>query len=104
MWQFTTVEADTDAAEPAMLGQRLGIPITDLRKIGQVRQALTHRRYVFDIFTAVAEGRGSPQAGPMRRWVKLPELDRYPLPRPHAKVAEMLSRLAFNGRQCPREL
>ena len=52
---------------------------------------LTHRRYEFRIFRAqpvngeLAAGDGRP-----RQWVTLSELDRYPLPRPHLKVAQLL--------------
>jgi adenine-specific DNA glycosylase len=61
-----------------------------LRRIGQVRHALTHRRYVFDVFTARAGGDASCNLQPLRRWLTLAELDAYPLPRPQLKIVEML--------------
>jgi len=89
MWQFVTVEAGRRGKpDCAALGRRLAIRIRDLRPIGQVRQALTHRRYVFDVYTGVADG--AQKSHSTRRWVKLSELDAYPLPRTHVRIAQIL--------------
>jgi len=90
MWQFVTVEASERSPNCAMLRRRLGLRITGLRRIGQVRHALTHRRYVFDVFAARTEGGASCKSHPLRRWLKLDELDAYPLPRVHLRIAQML--------------
>jgi A/G-specific adenine glycosylase len=83
MWQFKTLEAHARALPP----QRLEFGISTPRKLGVIRHALTHRRYEFQAWTA--EYQGAPAAGQV--WVTLAELDAYPLPKPHVRIAELLS-------------
>jgi A/G-specific adenine glycosylase len=94
MWQFVTVEAGEGTPTGALLRRSgLGVGVRCLRRIGQVRHALTHRRYVFDVFTARAGGDASCNLQALRRWLTLAELDAYPLPRPQLKIVEMLQLL-----------
>lgn len=81
MWQFITVERNGD-------GER-----ASRQAIGEVTHTLTHRRYHFRVF-AYREAE-TKRAGMTRRgkWVSLAQLDRYPLPRPHLKIALMLKEL-----------
>jgi adenine-specific DNA glycosylase len=62
----------------------LGFAVTDVRPLGEVRHALTHRRYQFSVFVCRAV---KPPAG---TWVTPAELSRYPLPRPHVVIARLL--------------
>jgi adenine-specific DNA glycosylase len=75
MWQFVTREADAEN----------DLQISQPRKIGQIRHALTHRRYVFDVFLCQAL-----TARLNGKWTTLKKLVDYPLPRPHLKIAQML--------------
>jgi A/G-specific adenine glycosylase len=92
LWQFVTV-APEESAKP--LGELLPVPATELVPLGVVTHALTHRRYHFDVMRGDATG--DPRPGESdekpRAWATLDELDQYPLPRPHLKIAEMLRRL-----------
>jgi len=84
MWQFITVPANGTATDLVPNG------CTCLKKLGQVRHVLTHRRYVFDVYSCNMNGNGKPHDDRARRWVKLSELARYPLSRPQLRIAEML--------------
>jgi len=79
MWQFVTVEGNATQPIPG-------------KQIGQIKHALTHRLYQFDVWLIVA-GKTFPVPinGSPRKWVTLAELDQYPLPRPHQRVAAMLA-------------
>jgi A/G-specific adenine glycosylase len=87
MWQFVTIEAARGNATSTSIGRLIGLRISKLRKLGRVRHALTHRRYVFDVFTAEANSNGDERSG---KWVRMNELERYPLPRPQSRIAEMI--------------
>jgi A/G-specific adenine glycosylase len=99
LWQFVTVQApDGDAGpDPGALPVPVGIPA----RIGLVTQALTHRRYHFSVYRCDALPGVKTRAlhnkasnGEMvRAWVTLQDLNEYPLPRPHLKVAELLKTL-----------
>ena len=78
MWQFITVERSPTTSAKS-------------RQVGVVTHALTHRRYHFRVF--MQSGEVAPTDRP-RRWVTLDELDAYPLPRPHVKVAQLLRQIA----------
>ena len=71
------------------------------QKIATIHHALTHRRYRFDVYLCDVRG-PRPENGPgaTRRWVRLHDLDRYPLPRPHVRIAELLSNVSCNVRFC----
>ena len=77
----------TASAPPPLKSPRIGLPIGNLRRIGQVRHALTHRRYVFTAFIATAL---SAPRSHNRKWIGLEELDQFPLSRPQLKIAAML--------------
>jgi A/G-specific adenine glycosylase len=81
MWQFITVEA-------GKAGMSKTGSIHRGKRIGVVSHGLTHRRYEFRVFHANLTGQVS--GGSNCKWVRLAELDRYPLPRPHLKIAELL--------------
>jgi A/G-specific adenine glycosylase len=89
MWQFPTVPARARQVKGRLRSSRP-------RKLGTVSHGLTHRRYRFDVYVCDAradddESHESAHASaPARRWVRLSELDRYPLPRPHLVIAQML--------------
>jgi A/G-specific adenine glycosylase len=77
MWQFITRESDQAALLP--------VRTTRPEKLGLICHALTHRRYEFQVLRCEAI---DPDTG--GTWVTLGELERYPLPRPHVKVAQLL--------------
>ena len=87
LWQFPTIKADQLAPTAAAISQHLGLAIANLREIGQIRHALTHRRYVFTAFIAAASV--APRFS-NRKWIRLQELDDFPLSRPQLGIAELL--------------
>jgi A/G-specific adenine glycosylase len=87
MWQFVTLAADNHA-DPAALRKLLPVRTTAPRPLGTVTHGLTHRRYEFDVY--LCEAAGSNGVAP-REWVTIEALKAYPLPRPHVRIAEMLS-------------
>jgi hypothetical protein len=62
-------------------------------RIGQITHGLTHRRYRFDVHVCDACGEDAGEGERPRKWVTLEGLNRYPLPRPHLKVVQMLREL-----------
>jgi A/G-specific adenine glycosylase len=78
MWQFVTRESD----DLGLLPVRVGSP----QKLAVIRHALTHRRYEFR--TTLCDAADANSDG---KWVTLQELDRYPMPRPHVKLAEIVT-------------
>ena len=87
MWQFVTIEATNVAGESS-----LPVHIDPPRLLGTVRHTLTHRRYEFSVFIARSSGRQKLSGDANRKWVTLAELDEFPLPRPHVKIAQMLQK------------
>jgi A/G-specific adenine glycosylase len=87
LWQFPTIEADHTPAA-ATLGREIGLPIQNIRSIGQIRHALTHRRYIFDVFTATTSAPIAPASH--RRWIRPSDLKRFPFSTPQLKIAEMI--------------
>src|SRR5690606_31488950 len=79
MWQFITRETP-DA---------LGVPKRRLVSLGVIEHALTHRRYRCEVFRVDGE---LPSAA-TGEWVTHAELARYPLPRPHVRIAAMIERI-----------
>ena len=95
LWQFPTIEADHVAPAANSIGRQIGLPIRDLREIGQIHHTLTHRRYVFTAFIATAS---TTPGFSNRKWIRLEELNDFPLSRPQLKIAEMLrARAAVAG-------
>jgi A/G-specific adenine glycosylase len=87
MWQFVTIPGNGKAPTARGVSREISCSIVDLKSLGTIRHALTHRRYVFDVFTARMNGRHEQSD---RRWVTLDELSEYPLPGPHVRIAELL--------------
>jgi A/G-specific adenine glycosylase len=84
MWQFVTREAD-GADDPP-----LPVLVRDRRRLGTITHGLTHRRYEFEVFQAEAARKTKLSSNPPQRWVTFKELDRYPLPRPHLRIVQLL--------------
>ena len=81
MWQFVTV--------PSAKSNRTN----GHKQIAVVTHGLTHRRYRFRVVRCSSlPPEHASAAGPRgeRVWVTLSQLDKYPLPRPHVKIAQML--------------
>ena len=102
MWQFVTVAAPDGMKLPTPDGKALpkgavrdlvSLDLSAARPVGLVTHALTHRRYEFHVYAAVAGAKlcnNGGEPGKARAWVTLADLDRYPLPRPHLKIASLL--------------
>lgn len=94
MWQFVTAEANGAAVTSATVRVVAGVKSTRPRKIAYIEHALSHRKYRFTVYLCRLSGSGTPQNRPSgRRWVHLDDLHHYPLPRPHARIAEALMAL-----------
>jgi A/G-specific adenine glycosylase len=91
LWQFVTIEAGTDEPDDLSATAAIGFPVTELRPVGQVTHALTHRRYVFTAFSCVATGDAANLNGSARRWVRLTDLSRYPFSKPQLLIANRLA-------------
>ena len=87
MWQFVTLPTAAGAEPFAALAAALKLPLTPGPSLGQVRHALTHRQYEFEVFAAETTSAASVEP---RRWVTLAELSRFPLPKPHVRIAALL--------------
>jgi A/G-specific adenine glycosylase len=90
MWQFITLEAAAEKTLRARLQQAIGLKVGRLRHLAQIEQALTHRRYRFEVYACEAMPTGTPLRDTTRRWVRICDLQAYPLPRPHARIADLL--------------
>ncbi|MGB7160743.1 MAG: NUDIX domain-containing protein, partial [Tepidisphaeraceae bacterium] len=93
MWQFVTMERNGKRPSARDVARHVGVSVATPRLIGTATHALTHRRYAFDVYVCTARNGCEPRQDRPRRWVTRGELDRYPLPRPHVKVAGMLEGL-----------
>jgi hypothetical protein len=93
MWQFATLPAADGHPSGDTLKARIDLPLRSIRHLTQVMHGLTHREYIFDVYLADLAGRGKPKDVSPRRWVTLDELETYPLPRPHLRIAEHLATL-----------
>ncbi len=86
LWQFITRPVSSKSSPARVNGHQ---------RLGAITHALSHRRYRFDIY--VCDGRSgysalvTPGFSVQRKWVQLEELDRYPLPRPQHRIAQMLA-------------
>jgi A/G-specific adenine glycosylase len=94
-WQFVTTEAADGAPDARRVKGLLQLRVRRVQKIGQIRHILTHRRYLFDVFVAHADGEKSIEINGSRRWVSLKQLDGYPLSRPQLKIAQMLEGISI---------
>jgi A/G-specific adenine glycosylase len=88
MWQFITLAApDTKTRESC---EKLPVSVRRRVHIGSISHALTHRRYEFEVFIAPASACQTKPGNSSRKWVTLSELEQFPLPRPHVRIAQML--------------
>ncbi len=90
LWQFTTLPAGTGKPDGETVQAEWGLQTEKLVHLGVIEHALTHRRYRFDVYRCQVRRRGKASGSVVRKWVKLAELDRYPLPRPHLRIAQLL--------------
>lgn len=82
MWQFISREPNGTVLA---LARQFARPTGKARKLGTIRHSLTHRRYEFEVWEmGVAECNGGGT------WVALSELDEFPLPVPHVRIAGLL--------------
>ena len=89
MWQFITFEEKTASA--ATLKARTHLEISSLRRLGSINHNLTHRRYEFAVFVCAAKNvRSAPKTNSTRKWLTLEDLERFPVPRPHLRIVELL--------------
>ncbi|HEV2294392.1 MAG TPA: A/G-specific adenine glycosylase [Tepidisphaeraceae bacterium] len=96
MWQFVTVARNGKPPTAKDVAKQTGLVVEKPKLIGAACHALTHRRYAFEIYVCTARAdydRYEPWQSRPRKWVTRAELERYPLPRPHAKIARMLDAL-----------
>lgn len=100
MWQFTTAPAHGRPPRtlPAARATALvGVSVSPASHLARIEHTLTHRRYTFDVYTCTFDPSSiphapTPHAPPLpRAWVTLPQLDDYPLPRPHLRILALLS-------------
>jgi A/G-specific adenine glycosylase len=104
LWQFPTFPAprhatrlssSKSAAKPpdpsrATLHTLTGLPLTSPHALTPITHTLTHRRYTFHAFIYKSSSTSHKLNDHPTAWVTLAELDRYPLPRPHLKIASLL--------------
>jgi len=87
LWQFATVNAVNGRPSAAAASELLGISVTHPHPIGQVKHTLTHRRYLFTVFTCRATARSCGA----RKWVTPAQLASHPLPKPHVVISRMIA-------------
>lgn len=85
MWQFVTIEPGNAKSGP------LPVPTNPAHRLGLITHALTHRRYEFEVFVCESRSTKLLPAQTNLRWTTLENLTLFPLPRPHLRIAEMLS-------------
>jgi A/G-specific adenine glycosylase len=89
MWQFVTIEPVGRHPSMQLMTSQFRLRTSTPKSIGFVEHALTHRRYRFEVFSVECKDPGETPVPP-RKWVTLTETEKYPLPRPHLKIVEML--------------
>lgn len=88
MWQFLTLP---ESAKTCDLAAVANVTSATPQPLGVIEHSLSHRRYRFDVYLCHLCGPSrEKRAAANRRWVRLDQLHRYPLPRPHARIAELL--------------
>lgn len=94
MWQFVTGEADESPVTPTTVLSLAGVKSSHPRLHATLSHGLTHRKYQFQVHLCDLRGPvAKNQTDRPRRWVRLSDLHRYPLPRVHVRIAQMLSEL-----------
>lgn len=101
MWQFATIEPMGRKPTRATIKRLFGMDASKPRELGEVRHALTHRRYLFSAYQAELRDSKTPLADPARKWVTREQIERYPLPRPHLRILEMLDESARASKKAP---
>ncbi len=97
MWQFITIEANGKCPTPVDVKRATSLVASVLQHAGTITHILTHRRYHFDVYICEAQKGDVAKSTHPRLWVRLEDLDRYPLPRPHVKVSQMLRSRGISG-------
>jgi A/G-specific adenine glycosylase len=92
MWQFATVPARSRKPDDSAATQALGLNVENVRTLGRIAHVLTHRRYVFTVFTCIAPNACSSVLRP-RKWASLKSLAQYPMSNPQLKIAHMLKQM-----------
>ncbi|HET6249323.1 MAG TPA: A/G-specific adenine glycosylase [Tepidisphaeraceae bacterium] len=87
MWQFVTLACEPPTSENAV---RLPVETSPPQPLLRISHTLTHRRYRFEVFTCDAVNDYSPVDVNPRRWMTLRNLHKFPLPKPHVKIADAL--------------
>jgi A/G-specific adenine glycosylase len=87
LWQFVTLEADATSPTAETLSAALGVALGNVRPLITVRHGLTHRRYVFDAFTADAADMAVTAP---RRWSTLREMESLPFSKPQLAIRTAL--------------
>jgi A/G-specific adenine glycosylase len=93
MWQFITLEAGPEKTLRRRLLESTGLDTSCPAHLATIEHGLTHRRYRFEVHTCQALPSARPLTNDLRRWVRLTDLHDYPLPRPHARIVELLQNL-----------
>lgn len=91
LWQFPTIEPAGERPTAAVISEKIGLPISEIRRIGQIRHALTHRRYIFTAFVA-ATASALPRSN--GKWIRLSNLADFPVPMPQLRIAGLLRELS----------
>ena len=102
MWQFITLAAPDCKAGKSC--EKLPVSVRQRVHLGSISHALTHRRYQFEVFLATASARRNKPGKSSGKWVTLSELEQFPLPRPHVRIAQMLRDSAHGQRPDSRQL
>jgi len=89
LWQFITREPEGKSPTSAWMKRTLGLEVSPPKKLAEIAHALTHRRYEFTLYAC--DAKADPLGTTQGTWVKLDELDRYPLSKPQLSAARELS-------------
>lgn len=93
LWQFVTVPAENEKPSTRSVLIAAGVKTDTPRPLGTIHHVLTHRRYRFDVYLChTTSCMQSTADSKFRRWVRLDRLNRYPLSRPHLRIAHMLTK------------
>ena len=95
LWEFPNGQlAENENAEQTCIRQitdAVNISVCNLKYITRVRHAFTHFKIVVDVFSCDYQSGKVVLNGPIdAKWVKLPELKDYPLPRATHKILDEL--------------
>lgn len=94
MWQFVTLEAASRRPSARDLASRIGATPVRVEHLGQVKHALTHRRYEFDVYycpLAKDASAGAIADNLSGTWLTPQRIESIPLPKPQVKVMELVT-------------